>query len=344
MSSSTSSSDLPDSAQSEVWRKSLLPVLLLLATVGAIEGLAYSFRESANSARSFVPPGQLPNLEESIVQAKINFAAHNTDKIDLVVLGDSSGLMGVDAKLLSEETGLSTYNLCTIGWIGVEGHLILLEEFIAVHGRPSVVVYHFAPDAMRRQSSSVGEVGYLSRLKWVLGLEETGNADLLPSFAFRSITRNAVAPDFGNPDFGNIERGRWPSHLETLRLLDERNGSMLEVNRANWINAPELPGGLSSYQQESIRRLVHLSSVYGFRLYLIANPLPEIARSPANSVAMEELEAAIVATIGNSESAHLYRPLCRFTSNESCATLNHLHPNAVPENTMAIADFVLRSK
>ncbi len=334
MSSSTFSFDESAGKQAGALRKTLWPILLMVTVVVAVESLAYFFRASVESPRTFAPSDRLPYLEESIVQAKLDFIDRDKHKVELVILGDSSGLMGVDATALSQQMKCTTYNLCTVGWLGIEGHMILLEEFIAERGAPSVVVYHFAPAAMGRSGAEFERIGHLARLKWTLRLQES--VCLLPSLHFRNIARRFISPDYDG-----IPRGRWPSHSETLRLLTDRQGSMSEVTRSDWNSVPEISGTLSAYQEESIRQLIGLSRRCRFRLYLIANPLPEIARTADNLAAMQALEDAIGRTIAGDRSIRLYRPLVRFYADESCATLDHLRPDAVHKNTATIAEWLL---
>ena len=85
----------------------------------------------------------------------------------------------------------------------MEGHLLLFEKFVETHGVPSAVVYHFSPDTLHRNATDVDKAGYLSRFKWVLGVEK--KTYILPSYAFRTITRGAVAPACEA-----VPRGRWP--------------------------------------------------------------------------------------------------------------------------------------
>ena len=333
MSSFTSNSDGAAAQQDGSWLQTLAPMLLLVSLVVVIECVAYVSQLPVEPHRAFAPSDQIPNLEESIVQAKLDFIDEDKQKVDLVVLGDSSGLMGVDATLLAKQTGLSTYNLCTIGWLGVEGHVMLLREFMAKHGVPAVVVYHFAPSTMSITEKRLEEVKDLTRLKWTLGLEEPSY--LLPSLKYRTPIRNVITPDFSE-----LPRGRWPSHAETMHRLAERAGSMSELHRDDWLSVPQVSGKLSDCQQQSVRQLVDLARRSGFRLYLIANPLPEIAKTADNLAALQRLEEALERTIEGDETVHLHQPLERFYANEMCATINHLHPDAVDKNTATIAAWV----
>ncbi|MDA1012871.1 MAG: hypothetical protein O3A00_00290 [Planctomycetota bacterium] len=256
--------------------------------------------------------------------------------VELVVLGDSSGLMGVDTQRLSEHAGYAAYNLCTIGYLGVEGHRLLLESYIEKHGVPAVVVYHFAPNAMESTETETEKIGYLSRLKGALNLDD--GAHRLPSRSYREIVRRRVLPE---GVFDALPRGRWPSHRDTLKLLADREGSMSEIVEEDWRSPPVISGIVSPYQRRAMQRLVDLSRRRGFRLNLIVNPLPEIARTATNVAAMAALETEIAGIIEGYKNVDLYRPVSRFYPNDSCATLNHLHPDAVPENSATIADWLL---
>lgn len=333
MSLSTFSSNESTPTQTRLVQRKYLALIIVLAGILVIEGLAYSLPVTNKSELTFAPADRIPNIEESIVQAKLDFIAQDNQQIDLLLLGDSSGLMGVDSKSLTQQTKLKTYNLCTIGWIGVEGHVILLQEFIAQHGAPSAVVYHFSPSAMSLTDTQLRRFGYISRLKQSLSLEE-------PTFSLPSLKHRRAARRLLSPDYADFPRGQWPSHASTSRLLTARQGSLSEVRRDDWNLVPEISGTLSPCQQAALRQLIQIAEDHRFPLYFLANPLPEIARTESNLAAMGRLEDKFHELTVGKVSIHVHQPFIRFYANHDCATLSHLHPDAIHKNTATIANWV----
>ena len=336
MNSSTFNSDKADSAQAHFTLQNLSPLLLIAVVATAIECFAYLCLGTVQNERIIIPkPHRHPNLAETIIQAKVDSVIQGRRKVDLIVLGDSSGLMGVDSRLLAQQTGRTNYNLCTIGYVGVEGHVLLLEAYIAKHGVPSAVIYHFAPRVMPYTHTYLERIGWLSRLKGALNIEDPSY--VLPSQRYRDIARRLIVPE---GIYDDVPRGRWPSHSETLKILANNDGYMPEIGISDWKASPIVSGTVSSFQRQSLRRLVELSRRLGFKLYLIANPLPLIARTSANLAAMQTLETEIANIAQDNRQASLYRPFSRFYADEQVVTANHLHPDAVPKNTATISEWI----
>jgi len=308
-------------------------MLLALMFAIPIEYVAYVNRDLAEPKQHFRPRDQVPFIKESLIEAKLNFIKQKTSNVDLIVIGDSSGLMGVDARILSDETGHQTYNLSTFAWHGVEGHRLLLESFVENHGPPSIVVYYFAPIVMARVERLFKEEGHQSRLRQQLSRERY----LLPSMNFREIAQRWTVPERLAQSLVTGRRGRYPSHNEMLVSLAKSHGSMKETSRMEWRSAPILAGDISSYQLESLRRLVEMAHEHKFELFLICNPLPEIARTDRNREFMRHLESRFLEVSQDHSQVHVYRPFARYYPNESCALLNHIHPDAIPRNTKEIA-------
>ena len=95
--------------------------LLLVGAVLAGAGLLWYHRSPLNV---------LPRtLEYAIVEEQLQ-RANTIGHADLLVVGDSSGLMGVDAPLLGQLLGgKKVENLCTLGYVGPAGYANLLERY-----------------------------------------------------------------------------------------------------------------------------------------------------------------------------------------------------------------------
>ena len=337
MNSSTSSSDLLEAGMiRRITNNCYSPIIIALVLSSSIETIAHICYDPATLGQTFAPRSRIPTPGESIVQSKLDFVYGGRNHVDLLIVGDSSGLMGVDTLRLQSATGMSAYNLCTVGFLGIDGHRYMLERYIDRHGIPDCVIYHVAPEVMFRDEQKIHEVGWLSRLKWHLGIDR----EWLPSLNYREHLQQWTTG--GKPasvNNHNVTRGHWPSHNDVLSQLEENKGSCEETVVTDWQSAPILTGD-SSFQLAALKRLGDMSEEYGISLYVICNPLPRIAVTPKNKESLKALELAMTEALSSAENSRLFTPLFRYYDNDLCATLNHLHPTAIEANTDAIANWL----
>ncbi len=90
----------------------------------------------------FHPPPR--DLETIIVEQQIR-RAKTIREADVLVIGDSSALMGVDAPLLERSLNVGRVeNLATLGWVGPRGYSHLLELYFrrGLHAKAVVLLMH----------------------------------------------------------------------------------------------------------------------------------------------------------------------------------------------------------
>ncbi len=91
------------------------------------------------------PPPLPPHELESIIVDEQLYRARNISQTDVIVVGDSSGLMGVDAPLLGKQLGgMSVENLSTLGWVGPKGYTHLIDMYFrrGLHAKAIVLLMH----------------------------------------------------------------------------------------------------------------------------------------------------------------------------------------------------------
>lgn len=86
---------------------------------------------------------------------------HNTDDIELIVVGDSSGGNGIDAAYLSELSGLTSANLTLNGSFGLIGPYNMIRHALQTQPDLEVVLIINTPDTWSREFN---EEAYLSTL------------------------------------------------------------------------------------------------------------------------------------------------------------------------------------
>lgn len=331
-----------------------------------IELLAWSYPPTFDRSTLFIPDDRPPNLSETIVNTKLIFANDPGPKYDIVLLGDSSGLTGVDPNRLSLGVDQTAYNLCTISLMGAEGHRLYLETMVGTHGAPSALIYHYAPGAINYSKEDLAGWEYLQLVRrWIadaggLDLEndqpitsdplrnnrvgkvikgETGRP--LPSQKFREPAGRLLSVASSQERYGNAPRGSWPSHNEVTAILARQRGFLQETHQLKDLNPIEMEVIASAEFRRSLEELVAYCEDHEIYVYLAANPLPERARTKVTLHNLAVQEEAMRQIVSRHENAAILFANQRFYRNDQFATLTHLRPDAADLNSSEIANRIL---
>ncbi|MES2308273.1 MAG: hypothetical protein V4507_05375, partial [Verrucomicrobiota bacterium] len=74
-----------------------------------------------------------------------------TSEIDVLILGDSTTRYALDEKLISHETGRSTFNAATFGNLTTFGNWRILRYCIEKNKKPKVIIFWHAIDVWGRK-------------------------------------------------------------------------------------------------------------------------------------------------------------------------------------------------
>lgn len=125
------------------------PCLLVLASmaVGAATMLGLSLTKSqrASSPADWLPRDRTPNTFEAHTQFVMDYINGSTEANDVIFIGDSAGLEGVQPILFERLTGLRAYNLCSVGVLQLDGLTVVLRAYLARHPAPRLVVVCVQP-------------------------------------------------------------------------------------------------------------------------------------------------------------------------------------------------------
>jgi hypothetical protein len=81
---------------------------------------------------------------EGIILKEQILRANTLQDTDLLIIGDSSGLMGIDARNLSKQLGgLRVESLCSMAWVGPAGYAEMLEKTYNAGNRPKILMLVF---------------------------------------------------------------------------------------------------------------------------------------------------------------------------------------------------------
>jgi len=149
---------------------------------------------------------------------------------DVVLLGDSSCLMNVNARQLGAALGLRALNLGTISFLDLGAHARLLREFTQANpGQPRAVVLLMHPEALRRAGSEPYPLAVLTHFLAGADHHQAGtfagtfnNISGVDAFQGRLLSRALPTP-FTN-SFGRFYG--FTSGLE--RFMSARDGSAID--------------------------------------------------------------------------------------------------------------------
>ncbi|MBE7503230.1 MAG: hypothetical protein HS113_23675 [Verrucomicrobiales bacterium] len=265
-------------ARQDVVRLAGGPLLVVALFAAALQGLAWL---------GWLPrPWPALDMDRVVLLHQAE-ASRSGAVADLVLVGDSSCLMNVDAVRLGERLGIEVLNLGTLSYVDVETHGRLLATFAATHpGEPGAAVLLLHPHRLRLrpgdryhtevlQSHLEGrdplaaftEAGRLGR--W-LGLE---------SWRERVLSRVLPWPLQG------AYRVRYGFTHDLWRHLEANRGSAVDPNRYEAGKAPggaeyRLAPGLEA-ESRAFRRLVPENTV----LWAGVTPVPadEVSVAPGSA-------------------------------------------------------------
>ena len=246
---------------------------------------------------------------------------------DILLIGDSSCLMNIDASILSEQLGVKVLNMGTVSFLNIETFAKLLEKYFESSSKhPSAVVLVTHPDFLRRSSPSRSHVAWmehylagrddLSRKPTWKSIDQWLGAHIFQGRILKFLPR-PLAVEFGRQfgftrDLENYMNAHGGSALDP-RTLDPKN---LTGSREYRISSPNKKAA-SDFSQ---------SIPNDVKLYVAFSPLPDGFMNPNLSEDLKELRAEWTSTL-KAERALDTLPFSM--PNNLFASKTHLAPSAV---------------
>ena len=113
-------------------------------------------------ARLLPSPRATWDMDRTIMATKADLSSRD-EGADIVLIGDSSCLMNIDASQLSELTGKKVINLGTVSFLDMKVFSHLLDRYLKAQSKlPSQVVLMVHPDFLRRSSPSKSHVAWIN--------------------------------------------------------------------------------------------------------------------------------------------------------------------------------------
>jgi hypothetical protein len=231
-----------------------------------------------------------------LLDAKVDLARDSQDE-DVLVIGDSTGLIAFMPEIFRRETGLRAVNLATHGLAGTPGCETLLREACRCGSRASRVLLWLHARSLKFSDADIDEMGFASWLRnradrtfdrghAVVRANDTWGGLLRYRLLRKRLRRRDVARPDGSPLEELVESRGWlPRH--------GRGGSLLDVEE------PVHPDALAA-----VARIGRFCERRDLDLDILVNPLvegsparPEYLRSIRDALRRAAPEARLVNTL-----------------------------------------------
>lgn len=252
------------------------PGKLVLRAMLPVLGIFFLIAITLWCAESFIAEGykEVKSYDELFVNQQIKRIQHGA-RGDIVIFGDSSGLMGIDPRILEKELGRTVQNFCTLAYAGPESYATMLEEYLKHNPKPELIILAFHPIQLERDkqwdvwpkiikesfTTSSGEISLNKKIGNFLDTVIYGSMLYIPL----------------NGRYG----GYYGSPKAVENAMDQDHGSLIDPNVL--FPRPSTPGpvrteykGMTETYRASLEILKNVVEKHGLdTLVLLRTPLPE---------------------------------------------------------------------
>jgi hypothetical protein len=231
------------------------------------------------------PTYKPPSYDYIIVDGQLE-RSYTLPSTDILFIGDSSCLMGIDVKLLNRMLqGIKSENLCNIGYVGPEGYAqMLINYFTSGHIAKNIIVMLHGVQ-MKRHPSWEGWAKYIISNKKSLHINRS----------FISGAQLKIMEIFGGNVFIPLP-GLYGKYYgsETNFMRHVKNSTIIDPGGGRCDDSAV--GTLFHYEineafQIALMRMRKVLSLFKSRVYLIVSPVPN---PQTNKSTQEERENAII--------------------------------------------------
>jgi len=117
--------------------------------------------------RNYRPPSDY----EAHIEFVMRYTLQSSEQNDVIFLGDSTCLTGLEPLKFKRLTGLKAYNLGSVGVLGIDGFVTVFQDYLKHHPKPRVLVFCVHPDTLQMPVSSLGPQEVQEQFLWAYGAE-----------------------------------------------------------------------------------------------------------------------------------------------------------------------------
>ena len=261
-------------------------------------------------------------VEGSIVTEQIN-RSKSIRNADIIIIGDSSALMGTDPALFKKLTkGKKVESLATLGWVGPRGYAALLENYLQNNKKIDTVIFLIAGASMEVDEATFSNTGYE---KTVTGAASPSSLKNRLTGARNFLFYNTIDRAVDMPLPGSY--GKYYGFDSRLRKhMRDHNGSLIDPNALQKTGTGEYRFKLSDAfipRCATFNKLILSGKVK--HTYLAVAPLPEFLSGNATIASRKRAISSLTKLTGISPGMVLNTPVS--LPDKYFATTTHLNEN-----------------
>jgi hypothetical protein len=300
-----------------------MPSVAIFAVCLVVTGTMYALSQMYDEQR-YLPQYRAPTSSETIVYAQMAYALESDEANDILFIGDSGCLTGVVTPMIEARTGARAYNLGTLGSLGPDVHVAILEAYLQHHPPPQTLVYAVQPYVIRQKGSYMPDLREQFLRSYGQGLSGIDRVSPLSAEdRVREGLRTLIGRYQGGAEryFHQVRKGGAPSHVEMVAMIREQRGFFEDRQRLPF----RLGGGevlrVSSWFQTHLDRLAVMTRERGIRLVVHMIPEPR----PATTTETRPLIKWLDAFEARHSHVRVGRPQVLFYDRDRFATRWHLN-------------------
>lgn len=207
---------------------------------------------------------------------------------DIVIFGDSSGLMGIDPRVLERELGVSVQNFCTLAYAGPEAYATMLKEYLTRNPAPKLVLLAFHPWQLPRHKDWEDCLKYIDEK-----FKEQKDPILRPDKRIKIFFESALYDNFLYIPLSGSYGGYFGAQKSVETMMNTTNGSLIDANvlflrKDKPRQARAKINGRTDLYDKSLQNLKNvLESSHLGNVALLRTPLPDHYRYDSTRIALD---------------------------------------------------------
>jgi hypothetical protein len=263
-----------------------------LLTFALLTALFSMLGENYRADPPFLDPFRAPTRDEAILAYPAEYALKSTEYNDVVFLGDSTCRCSIDPAVFQRSSGLSAYNLGSMGGLGINGYRLTLQIYLQHHPKPRAAVLAVTPDDFDvEEAQDLG--GLPHRYRWSYGPESRAAFRLPEDFESatyfarrglqvgRAYWANSRAKRRFDPRVQFLFDGGKDTYL-TLEQKMRQSRGYWALNGKHWVSteSPNKPTvTVASQWDPGLRELVNVAEANGVLLVIRLVPIVDTTKT-----------------------------------------------------------------
>jgi hypothetical protein len=316
---------------------------ILVAAISSLVG------ENYRAEPPFLDPFRAPTRDEAVLVYPAEYALKSTEYNDVVFLGDSTCRCSIDPATFQRLSGLSAYNLGSMGGLGLDGYRLLLQIYLQHHPKPRAVVLAVTPDDFDiEMSQALGD--WPHRFRWSYGPDRNAtlrwpkNLESLMFFARRGVQ---IGRDYGadfsaqhryDPRVEALVGGGKDTYLTLQRKVLQSRGFWALAGK-HWPPGTDPPNKaqvtVAKQWRPGLQELVNVAEANGVRLIVRLVPIVDKTKTDYGPVRswLKDLQRSYA-------QLTVIQPEIVFYDAELCWDYQHLNAEGVEKFSRSLAQDV----